>query len=379
MSRLDASPNLEHLRGEIEGLSVQILDLLNDRAAAVLHVAAKKRDQHLPLRDLRREAELLGTLAARNEGPFEEATIRSLFAAIIDGCLSVVTSSGRGFHAAPVDRPRPTVTVRGRVIGGGERMYIAGPCAIENETQLEEVARRLARLGVGVFRAGAFSAQASPYGFRGLGEVGLRMLAAAAKRHDLITITEATSPRNVELVARYADIIQIGARNMYNSELLGAAGRAGRPVLIERGLSATLEEWVNAAEHIAVAGAHDIILCEPGIRSFNRETTNTLDLSAVPLLAAMSGRPIVVDVSHAAGRRDILAPLVQAAFAVGADAVMLGVHPNPDGALCNAEQQLTIEQFVALRHRVVSALEGAAIDLSNQENRRNAHATQRCV
>ena len=380
MKSLRAPPTLEHLRGEIEGLSVRILELLNARANTVLDIAAQKRGMRMPLRDLRREADLLAALAAHNQGPFNDATVRSLFSAIIDASVTLVASRpAPGLQVAAEDGPRPVVEVRGRSIGGGGCTYIAGPCVIESEAQLEEVARRLAHLGVGLLRGGAFKPRTSPYAFQGLGEVGLRLLHAAAQRHDLVTVTEATSPQNVALVARYADIIQVGARNMYNYELLCAAGSTGKPVLLERGLSATLDEWVNAAEYIANAGSQDIILCEPGIRSFTRDTTKTLDLSAVPLLAATARRPIVVDVSQAAGRRDILAPLVQAAFAVGADAVMLDVHPDPDGALSGADQQLSIEGFVALRDQVVRALEAAALDLHNQQHRRQDHAAQRCV
>jgi 3-deoxy-7-phosphoheptulonate synthase len=168
---------------------------------------------------------------------------------------------------------------------------------------------------------------------------------------------------NIELVAKYADIIQIGARNMANYELLRAAGRTGMPVLLKRGFGATLGEWLNAAEYVAVSGSRDIILCERGIRTFVTDTRDTLDLSAVPLALARSRLPVIVDVSHAAGRRDILAPLATAGFAAGACAVMIEVHPDPDAALSDSEQQITIEDFCALRQSVVDTLTGAARSL----------------
>jgi 3-deoxy-7-phosphoheptulonate synthase len=179
----------------------------------------------------------------------------------------------------------------------------------------------------------------------------------------MASVTESTSVSNIELVAKYADIIQIGARNMANYELLRAAGRTGMPVLLKRGFGATLGEWLNAAEYVAVSGSRDIILCERGIRTFVTDTRDTLDLSAVPLALARSRLPVIVDVSHAAGRRDILAPLATAGFAAGACAVMIEVHPDPDAALSDSEQQITIEDFCALRQSVVDALTGAARSL----------------
>jgi 3-deoxy-7-phosphoheptulonate synthase/chorismate mutase len=191
----------------------------------------------------------------------------------------------------------------------------------------------------------------------------LELLARACRRHGLVAVSEATTPANVELVAEHADVIQIGARNMYNYELLRAVGQAGRPVLLKRGLSATLEEWLNAAEYVALSGSEAIILCERGIRTFARETRGTLDLSVVPLALAASRLPVVVDVSHAAGRRDILAPLAAAAFAVGAQGVMVEVHPDPDLALSDSEQQLDLDQFAALQRAVHQALAAAAAAL----------------
>ncbi len=260
--------------------------------------------------------------------------------------------------------PRIEVTAAGHALGAGRPIYIAGPCAVESEEQLERAAARLSELGVGFFRAGAFKPRTSPYAFQGLGEEGLRILSGACRRHGLAAVTEATSASNLELVARYADVIQIGARNMYNYDLLRAAGQAGRPVLLKRGLSATLEEWLGAAEYIALAGCDSIVLCERGIRTFSRETRGTLDLSIVPLALAATRLPVIVDVSHAAGRRDILAPMAAAAFACGAHAVMIEVHPEPDRALSDAEQQIDFEDFAVLQQRVARSLLAAGAALS---------------
>jgi 3-deoxy-7-phosphoheptulonate synthase/chorismate mutase len=256
--------------------------------------------------------------------------------------------------------PPIRVTVRGHSIGGATPLFIAGPCSVESARQVDEVARGLRARGVRFFRGGAFKPRTSPYAFQGLGLDGLRLLRDACRRHDLVSVSEATSPENVELVAEYVDVLQIGARNMYNYELLRAAGRSGRPVLLKRGLSATIDEWLSAAEYIALTGNHQIVLCERGVRTFARETRGTLDLSAVPLVKLESRLPVIVDVSHAAGRRDLLAPLAAAALAVGADGVMLEVHPDPDRALSDAEQQISLDGFDDLTNDVRASLARAA-------------------
>ena len=210
---------------------------------------------------------------------------------------------------------------------------------------MEEVARGLAALGVRFMRGGAYKPRSSPYSFQGLGERGLKLLEAAANRHGLVTITEVMDPRSVELVCQHADILQVGARNMYNYDLLREVGRAGKPVLLKRALSATLDELLWSAEYILVEGNEQVILCERGIRTFGGQTRNTLDISAVPLLRQQSFLPVLVDVSHAAGRRDILAPLGRAALAAGASGLMVEVHPEPAVARSDSQQQLDLDAF----------------------------------
>lgn len=364
--------SLEELRHDVEHLSVEILNLLNRRAEKVLEIAQEKRRLGVPIRDPYRESQLLERIVGANQGPFDAAAVRTLFRAVLDACTSLMEQSGqRALRVGSSSGPRIAVDVRGHRLGGGEPAYIAGPCAIENEEQLDEAARCLAALGIRFFRAGAYKPRTSPYAFQGLGEEGLRLLAKVAKRYDLVTITEATCPENAPIVAAYADIIQVGARNMYNYDLLRAVGQTGKPVLLKRSFSATLEEWLNAAEYVALAGSERIILCERGIRSFARETRHTLDLSIVPLALAASRLPVVVDVSHAAGRRDLLLPLARAAFAAGAAAVMVEVHPDPDVALSDAEQQLTVEDFQALEEAVREGLQCTATALEREGQERS--------
>lgn len=355
------STTLKDLRDEVDDLSVQILQLLNRRAASVLEIARNKQALGHPSRDACREAELLDRLAAQNVGPFDNDTIRTVFRGIIEASLRLIEEQRPPpLRVGSSAGPRAAVTVRGRQIGGQMPVYVAGPCAIETAAQLDRVAAGLARLGVGFLRGGAFKPRTSPYSFQGLGAPALEILREVGERYDLVTVTEVTGPQHAELVARHADVLQVGARNMYNYELLKAVGGTGKPVLLKRSFSATLEEWLLAAEHVAVGGSEEIILCERGIRSFARETRNTLDLSIVPLALARSRLPVIIDVSHAAGRRDILAALARAGLAVGAHGVMVEVHPDPDAALSDAQQQLSLPMFEQFLREVAGGLAGVA-------------------
>jgi 3-deoxy-7-phosphoheptulonate synthase/chorismate mutase len=226
---------------------------------------------------------------------------------------------------------------------------------VESEDQMGRAAAGLARLGVGLIRGGAFKPRTSPYSFQGLGLRGLEILRAAADRHGMAVVTEVMDPREAETVARYTDIIQIGARNMYNYDLLREVGRCGRPVFLKRGMSASLEELMWAAEYVALSGEERIILCDRGVRTFTRETRNSLDIASVPLLRRMTALPVAVDVSHAAGRRDILVPLSRAALAAGAQLLMVEVHPNPAAARSDSTQQLSLEEFALLDDNLKAA------------------------
>jgi 3-deoxy-7-phosphoheptulonate synthase len=243
---------------------------------------------------------------------------------------------------------RSTVVVGGVPIGPGTLTLIAGPCAVETAEQTRDAALMAKDGGATLLRGGAYKPRTSPYSFHGLGEDGLKILRDARDETGLPFVTEVLDTRDVDLVASYADMLQIGARNMQNFALLRAAGASGRPVMVKRGMSATIEEWLMAAEYIAEQGNLDIVLCERGIRTFETFTRNTLDISAVPAVQQLSHLPVIVDPSHAAGRRFLVLPLARAAVAVGADGLMIEVHPRPEAALCDGAQALRYEDMIEL-------------------------------
>jgi 3-deoxy-7-phosphoheptulonate synthase len=246
-------------------------------------------------------------------------------------------------------RPAGTVVRVGDVDVGGERVVVmAGPCSVESRDQIERSAEIVARLGAQVIRAGAFKPRSSPYAFQGLGEEGLRMLRAAADRHGLLVVSEVMDLTQIPLVAQYADILQVGARNMQSFTLLRELGKLRKPVLLKRGISATIEELLLSAEYILAGGNYDVILCERGIRTFETYTRNTMDISAIPVVKKLSHLPIIADPSHGTGRRDMVAPMGRAAVAAGADGLLMEVHPDPDHALSDGAQSLRFEQFEEL-------------------------------
>ncbi len=232
-------------------------------------------------------------------------------------------------------------------IGGPQVVIMAGPCSIESRDQLLATARRLAAMGVRILRGGAFKPRTSPYAFQGLGEEGLKLLAEARDETGMKVVTEVMSPDKIDLVSHYADILQVGARNMQNFDLLRGCAKAGKPILLKRGLSATIDEWLQAAEYI-LAGNPDVILCERGIRTFETATRNTLDLAAIPVLRDRTHLPIVVDPSHATGVRAYVGPMARASIAAGADGLLIEVHPDPEKALCDGPQSLTPDQLEML-------------------------------
>jgi 3-deoxy-7-phosphoheptulonate synthase len=240
------------------------------------------------------------------------------------------------------------IIIRGVAIGGPEITVMAGPCAIESKEQLVETARIVKSAGGQVIRGGAYKPRTSPYAFQGMEEEGLKILAEAAADTGLLTITEVIDGESLERACHYVDIIQIGARNMQNFMLLRKVGQSGKPVLLKRGLSATVEEWLMAAEYIMAEGNYNIILCERGIRTFETYTRNTLDLSAVPLIKRLSHLPVIVDPSHATGDWRLVPPLAKGAVAVGADGLLIEVHPEPAKALCDGPQSLNPERFAEL-------------------------------
>jgi 3-deoxy-7-phosphoheptulonate synthase len=280
--------------------------------------------------------------------------------------VATVTPISRPFKLASREfHPEDTVIrILDAVVGDGSLTMMAGPCSVESRDQLFETADAVKAAGATILRGGAFKPRTSPYAFQGLGVEALRYLAEARERTGLPIITEVMEPSQVDIVAEYADILQIGTRNMQNYSLLRDVGRVARPVMLKRGYGATVEEWLMAAEYIVSSGNPNVILCERGIRTFETYTRNTMDLAAVPLLHHLTHLPVIVDPSHATGKRWLVKPLAVGGVAVGADGVMVEVHPTPDQALSDAEQQLTLDQFRDLMatlvpvHELVSGLHG---------------------
>ena len=240
---------------------------------------------------------------------------------------------------------RTIIKVNGTNIGGEHVAVMAGPCSVESEEQMLQAAHAVKDAGAQILRGGAFKPRTLPYSFQGLGEKGLELLALARKETGLPIITEVMSTEDVDLVEGYADILQIGARNMQNFSLLKKVGRASKPVMLKRGMSATFNEWLGCAEYILSEGNPDVILCERGIRTFEQITRNTLDISAAPIIHQISHLPIIIDPSHGTGVRSLVEPMAKAAIAAGADGVMIEVHPNPEEALCDGAQSLSPEEF----------------------------------
>jgi 3-deoxy-7-phosphoheptulonate synthase len=260
---------------------------------------------------------------------------------------------------------RSVFEIGGRRIGGGNFALIAGPCTVESREQLLETARAVKDGGASMLRGGAYKPRTSPYAFQGLGQEGLRLLAEAKAETGLPVVTELMDVRDIEAVAEVADVVQVGARNMQNYTLLSEIGRSGLPVLLKRGPAATLEELLMAAEYVLKEGNEQVILCERGIRTFETAYRYTLDLMAVPVLQRLSHLPVVVDPSHAAGRRDLVGPLSLAAAAVGADGIIVEVHPNPEEAICDGPQQLRLEDFAEYASLVERAAQIAGKAFSN--------------
>jgi len=245
-------------------------------------------------------------------------------------------------------KEKTVIDVEGVKIGGNEIVMMAGPCSVENAVTTMKIAQAVKEMGAAVLRGGAFKPRTSPYAFQGLGEEGLKILRETAQKTGLKIVTEAMNIEQVGLVEKYADIIQIGARNMQNFELLKACGKASKPVLLKRGFSNTIREFLMSAEYVASEGNTDIILCERGIRTFSDETRFTLDVSAIPVIKRVSNLPVIVDPSHPAGKRDIVEPLSLAAVAAGADGLIIEVHPNPEKAASDGAQTLYPEQFMEI-------------------------------
>lgn len=338
---------LDNLRERVEEINLQILNLISERGKLVQEIGKVKEAQGVNRYDPVRERKMLNNILEHNEGPFETSTIQHIFKEIFKAGLEIQEDDHRkALLVSRKKKPEDTIVdVKGEKIGNGNQFFFVGPCAVESYEQTAAVAEVAKKHGLRLLRGGAFKPRTSPYDFQGLGLEGLKILKRVADEYDMAVISEIVNPADIEVAVEYLDVIQIGARNMQNFELLKAAGSVKKPVLLKRGLAATLDEFVNAAEYIIAQGNDQIILCERGIRTYEKATRNTLDISAVPILKQETHLPVVVDVTHSTGRRDLLLPCAKAALAIGADGVMAEVHPDPAVALSDSAQQMDFDQF----------------------------------
>ena len=339
--------DLDELRGRVGELNIKILDLINERTAVVQEIGKVKEKQGVNRYDPIREREMLNFLKETNKGPLPNGVLEQIFKGIFLSALEIQEDEQR--NALLVSRKRKpedtVVDINGEKVGNGTPTFVFGPCAVESYEQVKAVADSIKAKGLTMMRGGAYKPRTSPYDFQGLGLEGLKILKRVSEETGLSIVTEIITPSHLEEAVDYIDVIQIGARNMQNFELLKEVGMLNKPVLLKRGLAATIDEFINAAEYIISKGNSNIMLCERGIRTYERATRNTLDISAVPILKQETHLPVFVDVTHSTGRKDLLLPTAKAAIAVGADGVMAEVHPDPAVALSDAAQQMDIQQF----------------------------------
>jgi len=338
---------LETLRSQMSGVNRDILAKLLEFFHVSKQIGREKDILGLPHLDPVRESQMLIEIQRLNKGPVSHKIITQIFKDIFKASVDDMgietrkrLNINRGTKSSDL-----VIHVNDIVIGGGSPVMMAGPCAVESYEQISETAAFLHSLGVRILRGGAFKPRSSPYSFQGLEIEGLKMMRQAADAHDMIVITEVLDTETVSDVEAYADIIQIGTRNMHNYSLLKRIGKCKKPVFLKRGLMSTIDEFILAAEYIYLGGNQQIILCERGIRTFETQTRNTLDISAVPILKKETTLPVVVDISHSTGRKDIATSMAKAALAAGADGIMLESHINPLAALSDAQQQLNPEEM----------------------------------
>lgn len=352
------SNELENLRKRIEGINDEILALLQERGTLAKKIGEEKRKQGTQVYDPQREKEMLNHLIDNNQGPYNDNTIKQLFKEIFKASTDLQKSENeKHLYVSRKLKPEDTIVQfdNGAIIGNNKKSFVFGPCSVESQEQVDTVAKELADRGEKFIRGGAFKPRTSPYDFQGLGEEGLKILKNTKDKYGLNIVSEIVNPAHFEIADEYLDVFQIGARNMQNFELLKEAGKTNKPILLKRGLSATIEEFIYAAEYIHSQGNNNIILCERGIRTYEKATRNTLDISAVPILKQGTHLPVMVDVTHSTGRKDIMLPCAKAALAVGADGVMAEVHPDPSVALSDAGQQMDLNEFDAFYKEIVEA------------------------
>lgn len=341
------SERIAALRGEIDQINLDLLALLNKRAEVAHEIGRIQTRMGSQVYDPKRELEMIQALSAANEGPFDNSTMKDIFKRIFQASMQSGISKEKPKFLSSKEGREDTVVMIGDVPVGGDHspVLIAGPCAIESEEQVSVVAAQVASRGVRLFRGGAFKPRTNPYSFQGIGLEALKWARAACDQHNLYFVAEIMDPRDIDICLQYVDVLQIGARSSQNFPLLKEVGKSDRPILLKRGLSGTIEEWIMGAEYIMSEGNPNVILCERGIRTYENYTRNTLDVSAVALAKMETHLPVVVDATHSGGRRDLLVPLTKAGLAVGADGIMVEVHPHPAVALSDQKQQMDFDQF----------------------------------
>ena len=341
--------SMQELRSQVDVINLQILELLNKRAVLASDIGKLQQQVGTTFYDPQRESQMLTALEQNNKGPFSNETIKALFKEIFRASLALEEKESKAkilVQRKSADE-RTIITLPDGVtkIGDGGFAIISGPCAVESYEEMDETAAVLAKRGVKILRGMVFKPRTSPYDYQGMGEPGLKIARQVANKYGMFITSEIMDASQISMMSDYVDIFWVGARNMQNSFLLKAMGQVRQPVILKRGLSATLEEFLYAAEYIVSSGNPNVILIERGIRTFEKATRNTLDIGGVAVMKLESHLPIIVDISHSAGRRDIALPLARVAKASGADGLMVEVHPNPPVAMSDAKQQLYFHQF----------------------------------
>ncbi len=347
---------IQELRQQIDQVNLEILRLLSDRGQLVKEAAEISMSDNSRFIDQRREQEMLELLIQNNPGPYSADDITHIYKAIFSASLDLKISATHLYSSRATQAEDTLITVRDVTLGGSQPVIIAGPCSIESEGQVRQVAQGLVERGVRLLRGGAFKPRTSPYAFQGLGVQGLRILHAISQEFDLVSVSEILDVRHIDLFLEHIDVLQIGARNMSNFMLLKEVGKTRKPVLLKRGFGATIEELIYASEYILSEGNWQVMLCERGIRTFEPLSRNTLDVTAIAILKQKTHLPVISDVSHAAGKRELVIPLARASLAAGANGVMIEVHPDPARALSDREQQLSLDGFNRFMDQVASYL-----------------------
>lgn len=339
--------NLNNLYNQINQINIELLNVLNRRTSLVKRVKEIKEQSGIDYYDPNREREMLEEVIKNNFGPLSNQIVKEIFQVIFAASLQYmeIDQNENPLLISSIQNQGFLKLHEMFKLDPVEPVIIAGPCAVENREYLDKVASFLNEYGIKFLRGGAFKPRTSPYEFQGLRKEGLKILHEIGKKYDLITITEVVDTRDVEMVSQYADVLQIGARSMQNFELLKEVGQSNHPVLLKRGMSATIQEFKLSAEYIGLHGNRRLILCERGIRTYETNTRNTIDISSIPIIKKETSLPILADLSHSLGRKDIVNPIAKAVLAAGADGLMVEVHPYPELALSDSKQQLDLEEF----------------------------------